>query len=67
MAGPAAWLARRVHQRPARRRVDGGGGRARRKKLEGAKGLQVHHFEGGKVSETWLTAEDTYLFDEFWS
>jgi len=37
------------------------------KRLEGAKGLQVHHFRDGKVSESWLAADDPYLFDEFWS
>lgn len=37
------------------------------KRLEGAKGIQVHHFEGGKVSESWLTAGDAYEVDEFWS
>ncbi len=36
------------------------------RRLDGAKGLQVHHFEGGKISESWLSAEDTYTFDEFW-
>ena len=37
------------------------------KKLEGAKGIQVHHFEAGKISESWLSAEDPYTFDEFWA
>lgn len=37
------------------------------KRLDGSKGLQVHHFEGGKVSESWLTAEDQYETDDFWS
>jgi uncharacterized protein len=37
------------------------------KRLEGSKGLQVHHFVGGKVSESWLTAENQYELDDFWS
>jgi uncharacterized protein len=37
------------------------------KRLDGAKGIQVHHFTGGKVSESWLTAEDQYQLDDFWS
>jgi ketosteroid isomerase-like protein len=37
------------------------------KTLQDAKGAQVHHFEGGKISETWFHAEDPYTFDEFWS
>ena len=37
------------------------------RRLDGAKGLQVHHFQGGKISESWLSAEDTYTFDEFWA
>jgi uncharacterized protein len=37
------------------------------KKLENQKGAQVHHFDGGKISETWLHLEDPYEFDDFWS
>ena len=37
------------------------------KSIDGVKGTQVHHFEGGKISESWLTNEDPYTFDEFWS
>jgi uncharacterized protein len=37
------------------------------KKLEGSKGLQVHHFEGGKINESWLAAENQYEVDDFWS
>ncbi len=32
-----------------------------------SKGVQVHHFEGGKISESWLSSEDPYELDEFWS
>lgn len=37
------------------------------KRLENQKGAQVHHFEGGKISETWLHVEDQHAFDEFWA
>jgi hypothetical protein len=37
-----------------------------RQEIEGQKGIRVLRFEGGKVSGSWLTAEDTYAFDEFW-
>ncbi len=37
------------------------------KRLDNVKGSQVHHFEGGKISESWLSNEDPYTFDEFWS
>ncbi|MDP8955592.1 MAG: nuclear transport factor 2 family protein [Actinomycetota bacterium] len=37
------------------------------KRLQDSKGTQVHHFEGGKISESWLTTQDPYQSDEFWS
>ncbi|HEX2088334.1 MAG TPA: nuclear transport factor 2 family protein [Actinomycetota bacterium] len=37
------------------------------KRLEDSKGVQVHHFQGGKISESWLTVQDPYENDEFWS
>ncbi|HEX8098586.1 MAG TPA: nuclear transport factor 2 family protein [Actinomycetota bacterium] len=37
------------------------------KKLENAKGIEVHHFEGGKVSESWLLNEDADEYEQFWS
>jgi ketosteroid isomerase-like protein len=36
------------------------------KKLEDARGVQVIHIRDGKVSESWLLAEDSYTNDEFW-
>jgi ketosteroid isomerase-like protein len=37
------------------------------KRLSDAKGTQVHHYEGGKISETWLSSQDQDEFDKFWS
>ena len=37
------------------------------KRLQDSKGVQVHHFEGGKISESWLSVQDPYESDEFWS
>ena len=37
------------------------------KTLDGAKGVEVYHVQDGRVTEAWLTTEDDYSFDEFWS
>ena len=37
------------------------------KRLENSKGVEIHHFEGGKISESWLMNENQAEFDEFWA
>ena len=37
------------------------------KRLENVKGVEIHHFEGGKISESWLMNENQEEFDEFWA
>ncbi len=37
------------------------------KTLDGANGVEVYHVQDGRVTEAWLTTEDDYSFDEFWS
>ncbi|MBW3611369.1 MAG: nuclear transport factor 2 family protein [Actinobacteria bacterium] len=37
------------------------------KTLDGANGVEVYHVQDGRVTEAWLTTEDNYSFDEFWS